>query len=111
MPHLVVAPDKFRGTASATQVAGAVAASARVAGWTADEVPMSDGGEGLLEALGGEPEATVVSGPLGNAVEAEWRILPGDPVRAQRAARRWPSRPGWPDRARLRSRSRHGRAE
>ena len=46
MPHLVVAPDKFRGTASASEVAAAVAGAARKAGWTADEIPMSDGGEG-----------------------------------------------------------------
>src|ERR1700722_9544922 len=76
MPHLVAAPDKFRGTASAAQVAAAVAGAARSAGWTADEVPMSDGGEGLLEALGGSPQFTSVPGPLGVNVEAEWRLLP-----------------------------------
>ena len=75
MPHLVVAPDKFRGTASAGQVAAAAAGAARRAGWTADEVPMSDGGEGLLDALGGEPRHTTVAGPLGEAVDAEWRLL------------------------------------
>jgi glycerate 2-kinase len=75
MPHLVAAPDKFRGTASAEGVAAAVAGAARAAGWTADEVPMSDGGEGLLIALGGERHATVVTGPLGEPVEAEWRML------------------------------------
>jgi glycerate kinase len=36
---------------------------------------MSDGGEGLLDALGGEPRTTTVAGPLGHPVEAEWRIL------------------------------------
>jgi len=73
--HLVAAPDKFRGTASAGAVAAAVAGAARAAGWTADEVPMSDGGEGLLLALGGERHSTVVPGPLGAPVEAEWRLL------------------------------------
>jgi glycerate kinase len=77
MPHLVAAPDKFRGTASAAEVAAAVAGVARAAGWTADEVPMSDGGEGLLEALGGNPRFASVPGPLGAPVEAEWRLLPG----------------------------------
>jgi len=76
MPHLVAAPDKFRGTATAAEVAAAVAAAARSAGWTADEVPMSDGGEGLLEALGGAPRVTSVPGPLGEGVDAEWRLLP-----------------------------------
>jgi glycerate 2-kinase len=73
--HLVAAPDKFRGTASAGDVAAAVAGAARAAGWTADEVPMSDGGEGLLQALGGERRWTVVRGPLGAPVQAEWRLL------------------------------------
>jgi glycerate kinase len=75
MPHLVAAPDKFRGTASAADVAAAIADAAREAGWTADEVPMSDGGEGLLQAVGGTRHATTVSGPLGRPVEAEWRML------------------------------------
>ncbi len=74
MPHLVAAPDKFRGTASAAEAAAAMADAARKAGWTADEVPMSDGGEGLLDALGGEPHTTTVKGPLGHPVEAEWRM-------------------------------------
>ncbi len=75
VPHLVAAPDKFRGTASAAQAAAAMAGAARQAGWTADEVPMSDGGEGLLDALGGEPHTTTVAGPLGEPVDAEWRML------------------------------------
>jgi glycerate kinase len=75
MPHLVAAPDKFRGTASAAEVAAAVAGAARGAGWTADEIPMSDGGEGLLQAVGGTRHATTVSGPLGRPIEAEWRML------------------------------------
>jgi glycerate kinase len=75
VPHLVVAPDKFRGTASAGDVAAAAAGAARRAGWTADEVPMSDGGEGLLQAVGGRSRHTTVSGPLGQPVDAEWRLL------------------------------------
>jgi glycerate kinase len=75
VPHLVAAPDKFRGTASAAAVAAAAADAALAAGWTADEAPMSDGGEGLLDALGGEVRRTRVSGPLGQPVDAEWRML------------------------------------
>ena len=52
-----------------------MADAARAAGWTADEVPMSDGGEGLLLALGGTAHTDVVTGPLGAPVEAEWRML------------------------------------
>lgn len=75
MPHLVAAPDKFRGTVSAAEAAAAMARAARQAGWTADEVPMSDGGEGLLDALGGTPHTTIVLGPLGRPVEAQWRMI------------------------------------
>ena len=77
MPHLVAAPDKFRGTVSAGEAAAAAGDAARRAGWTADEIPMSDGGEGLLDALGGTPRTTTVTGPLGRPVEAEWRMLAG----------------------------------
>jgi glycerate 2-kinase len=75
VPHLVAAPDKFRGTAEARDVAAAMAGAALAAGWTADEVPMSDGGEGLLLALGGTRRASIVTGPLGARVEAEWSLL------------------------------------
>jgi glycerate kinase len=78
VPHLVAAPDKFRGTASAAEAAAAMSQAARQAGWTADEVPMSDGGEGLLDAIGGHPHFTTVAGPLGDQVEAEWRMLDTD---------------------------------
>jgi glycerate kinase len=75
VPHLVVAPDKFRGTASAAEVSAAVARGAAQAGWTADQVPMSDGGEGLLDVLGGTSHSATVAGPLGAPVQAEWRML------------------------------------
>lgn len=74
MPRLVAAPDKFRGTASASEAAAAVGAAASAAGWAFDAVPMADGGEGILEALGGVVRRTRVRGPLGEAVEAEWRL-------------------------------------
>ena len=74
MPHLVAAPDKFRGTATAHQVAAAVARAAKAAGWTCDEAPVADGGEGLLDALGGQIRHTTVHDPLGRLVDAEWRV-------------------------------------
>lgn len=72
MPHVVAAPDKFRGTASARRVAGAIAAAARAAGWSCDEAPVSDGGEGFAEVLGGAPVPERVSGPLGDPVASAW---------------------------------------
>ena len=72
--HIVAAPDKFRGTATAAQVARAIVMAAEQAGATADAVPMADGGEGTLEVLGGANRSTVVTGPLGDPVEAPWRF-------------------------------------
>ena len=71
--HVVAAPDTFRGTASAAAVAAAVARAAARAGWTVDEVPVADGGEGTLDVLGGPNRTTTVTGPLGDAVLASWR--------------------------------------
>jgi glycerate kinase len=72
--RVVAAPDKFRGTASAHEVADAIARAATAQGWRCDRVPMADGGEGTLEALGGPNRTTVVTGPLGDPVEAAWRL-------------------------------------
>ena len=72
--RVLAAPDKFRGTATAPEVAAAVARAAIAAGAEADEVPLADGGEGTLAALGGANKATVVTGPLGDPVEAAWRL-------------------------------------
>jgi glycerate kinase len=78
VPHVVAAPDKYRGTATAAEIAGAVASAANACGWTCDEAPVADGGEGTLEVIGGSVRRTRVRGPLGEAVEAEWRmLLPG----------------------------------
>jgi glycerate kinase len=76
----LVAPDSFKGTFSAAEVAAAVAAGLRGAGRQAVELPVADGGEGtmdvLLAALGGERRHATVSGPLGRPVEAEFALLP-----------------------------------
>ena len=72
--RLLAAPDKFRGTLSARQAAAAIAAGAERAGWSAVQLPLADGGEGTLDVLGGGNRRTVVSGPLGDPVEAAWRL-------------------------------------
>ncbi len=80
MPLVVVAPDKFRGTATAADAATAMAGAATALGWEAWSFPLSDGGEGLLEACATEcPEVhtSTVSGPDGRPVCAEWRSGPG----------------------------------
>jgi glycerate kinase len=72
--RVVAAPDKLRGTANAADVAAAIGRAATTAGWRCDEVPMADGGEGTLEALGGPNRTSQVTGPLGATVEAAWRL-------------------------------------
>jgi glycerate kinase len=72
--HVVAAPDKFRGTATAAEVADAIARVVEAAGHTCDRAPMADGGEGTLAVLGGANRRSVVTGPLGEPVEAAWRL-------------------------------------
>jgi glycerate 2-kinase len=75
----LVAPDSFKGTFSAHDVAAAIAAGLREAGREAEELPVADGGEGtmdvLLVALGGERRAVEVSDPLGRPVEAAFALI------------------------------------
>ena len=79
---VVIAPDSFGGTLSAPEAARAIAA-----GWARArpedrlrELPLSDGGEGLLDAvaasLGGQWRTTDVAGPLGHPRDARWLWLP-----------------------------------
>jgi glycerate kinase len=72
--RLLAAPDKFRGSASAPDVAAAMAAAAEGAGWTCVQLPLADGGEGTLDAFGGGNRTARVTGPHGRPVDAAWRI-------------------------------------
>lgn len=74
MPRVVAAPDKFRGTATARQVAESVAAAAEGAGWRCDQVPVADGGEGLLEVMKGRWRTAEVLDPLGRPISAAWLL-------------------------------------
>ncbi len=78
--RVLAAPDKFRGTARAPEVAAAIARAATAAGATCDEAPLADGGEGTLDAFGGPNRTTTVSGPLGDPVDAAWRLDRGTAV-------------------------------
>jgi glycerate kinase len=82
MRTALVCPDKFRGTLTAAEAAAAMAAGLRTAGFDDVRVlPLADGGDGTLDALlaarGGSRRTAVVTGPLGDRVEAEWGLLPG----------------------------------
>jgi glycerate kinase len=74
-----VAPDSFKGTFSAREVAAAIAAGLRAGGREADEMPVADGGEGTMQAivsaLDGEVRTITASDPLGRPVEASFALL------------------------------------
>ncbi len=72
--RVLACPDKFRGTATAVEVAEAVAAAVSKFGWECVTQPMADGGEGTLEAFGGANRTTAVTGPDGSPVQAEWHL-------------------------------------
>ncbi|WP_432485986.1 glycerate kinase [Kineococcus esterisolvens] len=89
--HVVVAPDKFKGSLTAVQVAERVAAGLR-AGFAAalpgvgahalrvTTVPVADGGEGTVDAAvaaGWRAVTTTAAGPTGAPVAATWAREPG----------------------------------
>lgn len=75
--RVLIAPDKFAGTLSATEAAEAMAAGwhAVDAAGTVTMVPLSDGGPGLLDvverALGGERAPVLTSDPFGRPLPAD----------------------------------------
>ena len=75
---ILVAPDSFKGTLTAAQVADAVGRGLEDAGRPVDLCPIADGGEGTLDALllalDGERRTVTVSDPLGRPVEATFGI-------------------------------------
>lgn len=80
---VVIAPQEFKGTLTATQAARAIASAVRHAlpGATVVLRPMADGGPGMLDALlaahRGKRHRLQVTGPYGEPVTAAWGVLPG----------------------------------
>ncbi|BAN00802.1 glycerate kinase family protein [Ilumatobacter coccineus] len=72
--RVLAAPDKFKGTATAAEVAAAIGHACWEVGIDVVELPMADGGDGILDVLGGANRTTKVTGPLGDIVDAEWRM-------------------------------------
>ena len=72
--RVLAAVDKFRGTATAQQVAAAIGHACWELGHECVEQPIADGGEGTLDVLGGPNRTTRVTNPLGAPVEAQWRF-------------------------------------
>jgi glycerate kinase len=78
--RVLAAVDKFKGTASAAQVAAAIGSACWDLGHDCVELPLADGGDGTLEALGGANRTSTVSGPLGAEVAAAWRFHRGTAI-------------------------------
>jgi len=77
---VLVAPDAFKGTFSAAQVAAAIGRGLEAAGCVPPDLcPVADGGEGtlgvLLTAVGGETGGAVVGDPLGRPVHAGFGLI------------------------------------
>ncbi|HHT26553.1 MAG TPA: glycerate kinase [Firmicutes bacterium] len=79
--HILIAPDKFKGSLTAKQAAHHIAAGIRrvLDSVTITQIPMADGGEGtvqsLVDATGGQLVSIEVTGPLGTPVSASFGIL------------------------------------
>jgi glycerate 2-kinase len=77
---VLVAPDSFKGTLRAAEVAGAIGRGLERAGlMPPDLCPLADGGEGTMEALllalGGETVAADVHDPLGRPLRAAFGLV------------------------------------
>lgn len=81
--RVAIAPDSFKGTATATEVTAALAE-----GWLSVRpgdilirMPLADGGEGTLDAFelafpGARRMPVTVTGPDGRTVDTSWVLLP-----------------------------------
>jgi glycerate kinase len=79
---VLVAPDSFKGTFRAAEVAAAIGRGLERAGlMPPDLLPLADGGDGTLDALlvnlGGETVAATVHDPLGREIEAGYGLIEG----------------------------------
>src|SRR5213594_4298312 len=78
---VVVAPNAFKGTLTASQAATAIAAGVREVFPDAEiiKVPVADGGDGtvdaLVEANHGDFRSATVEGPLGDPVVARYGLI------------------------------------
>jgi len=77
---ILLAPDKFKGTFSAVEVAEALQRGLAASGQPAEVCPVADGGEGTLSVLapplGLEHVSARVRDPLGRPVEAAFGLGP-----------------------------------
>jgi glycerate 2-kinase len=88
--RVLLAPDKFKGTFSAAEVADALARGLAARGHVTDLCPVADGGEGTLAALtaalGLERLEAQVSDPLGRLTRATFGLGDGGVAVVETAA-------------------------
>ena len=79
MASVLVAPDSFKGTFSAVEVADAIGRGLRAAAVDVDLCPVADGGEGTMETLlasiGGRVVEAAVRDPLGREIRAPFALV------------------------------------
>lgn len=81
---ILIAPDSFKGSSTSRKVAEAIGEGVLIVFPEAEliEIPVADGGEGTVEALTDSLKGQVVGqrvkGPLGDFVDSEYGILPGN---------------------------------
>ncbi|CZF78201.1 glycerate kinase [Grimontia marina] len=79
--HVVIAPDSYKESLSAAEVAQAIENGFKTVlpAWRFTKLPMADGGEGtvqsLVDATGGSIIPVEVTGPLGTPVEGFFGLL------------------------------------
>jgi glycerate kinase len=89
---IVIAPQEFKGSLSASEAAAAMAEGARSALPEAElhTVPMADGGPGTVAAVvaaaKGQTVTAIVQDPLGRPVDAQWGIVGGKTAVIEMAA-------------------------
>lgn len=91
--RVVIAPDKFKGSLSAPDVAEHLATGLLAGyghnGFEATRIPVADGGEGTIDAAIGSGftrRTTTVTGPLGEPVKADFAVRDQEAVIEMAAA-------------------------
>jgi len=81
---ILIAPDSFKGSSTSRMAAEAIGEGVHLVFPDAElqKIPVADGGEGTVEALvdsmNGQTISKIVKGPLGEEVDADYGILPGN---------------------------------
>ena len=89
---ILIAPDSFKGSATSRMAAEAIGKGVHLVFPDAEliKIVVADGGEGTVEALTGSMKGQIVikkvKGPLGETVDAEYGILPGEVAVIEMAA-------------------------